>query len=640
MLKINFTQILMSLGLVLSVMGLNAQPILTENFEGTMSGNGLPTGWAQDTSVGNSQGWRVGNEAAASSQYFAVPATTKFLYINDDDCNCNMANERAILPELNFSTVSGVSINFDFYSEQYYGSLWGVEVSTDSGATWTSVLSEGTNSGGWSSKSVNLGAYAGQPRVWIAFKYEDLAQWAGGLAVDNIAVEPTPNFDLALGLPSEDANGWTRDIVRIPGFQYMPVNQLEVAELLFGATVTNRGVNAAPNTYVRLNVDRFTAPSTFTNVYTDTIRYGTVASDSTVWNVKDMSSMSWATVGAYRYEYIVVSDNTDEKPTSDTVRGTFNLTQNIWSKVDLATDGGPFGDNAYLPGVTPPNFIALQEWGTMYYMPNGLGEILDTLQVRLFSATSATATQASYQARIYKIVDNGDGVLDILVDKSLQAIVTDTVTVTPGAGYVRNLTNFIDINTFNTFEFKDTSIYYISIYQRNDVAPGLNNGLTGAQGIRNGLFVYGQTINHEGFVFGNGSNFQFYNPLIVQDGVPSGTAPAIEAFEYGWNGGPEPSMVLKFAAPVSVNTTIAELEGVELFPNPTVKDFTVNLELDNASDVKYILTDLTGRVLDIKFAKNVTTESRSWDISNYPSGVYFMNVHANGKVSSKRIVKK
>jgi len=79
---------------------------------------------------------------------------------------------------------------------------------------------------------------------------------------------------------------------------------------------------------------------------------------------------------------------------------------------------------------------------------------------------------------------------------------------------------------------------------------------------------------------------------------------------------------------------------VELFPNPTVKDFTVNLELDNASDVKYILTDLTGRVLDIKFAKNVTTESRSWDISNYPSGVYFMNVHANGKVSSKRIVKK
>jgi hypothetical protein len=624
----------LAFGLFLAISGLNAQPILTENFEG-ITGNGLPTGWAQDTSVGNSQGWRVGNEAAASSQYFAVPATTKFLYINDDDCNCNMANERAILPELNFTGLSGASLNFDFYSEQYYGSLWGVEVSTDSGATWTSVLSEGANSGGWSSKSINLGTYVGQPRVWISFIYEDNSAWAGGLAVDNISVEPTPNFDLALGLPSEDANGWTRDIVRIPGFQYMPLAQLEVAELLFGATVTNRGLTSAPNTYVRLNVDRFTAPSTFTNVYTDTIRYGTIASDSTVWNVKDMSNMTWATVGAYRYEYIVISDNTDEKPTSDTVRGNFNLTQNLWSKVDLATDGGPFGDNAYLPGVTAPNFVALQEWGTMYYMPNGLGEILDTLKVRLFSATSATATQASYQARIYKIVDNGDGVLDILVDKSLRAIVTDTVTVTAGAGQLRNLTNFVDINTFNTFEFEDTSIYYISIFQQNTTAPGLNNGT-----VRNGLYVYGQTINHDGFVYGNGSNFQFYNPLIIQDGVPSGPAPAIEAFEYGWNGGPEPSMVLKFAAPVSVKPTVAELEGVELFPNPTVKDFTVNLNLDKASDVKYILTDLTGRVIDIKFAKNVTSESRSWDISSYPAGVYFMSVHANGKVSSKRIVKK
>ncbi len=39
-------------------------------------------------------------------------------------------------------------------------------------------------------------------------------------------------------------------------------------KVLFGATVTNRGLNAAPNTYVRLNVERFTAPATFTNVYT------------------------------------------------------------------------------------------------------------------------------------------------------------------------------------------------------------------------------------------------------------------------------------------------------------------------------------------------------------------------------------
>ena len=124
MLKINFTQILMALGLVLSVLGLNAQPILTENFEGTMGANGLPTGWTQVISPQDTQGWRVGDEAVAGSQYFPVPATTKFAYINDDDCNCDMANERLILTEQDFSALTGASLNFDFYSEQYYGSLW------------------------------------------------------------------------------------------------------------------------------------------------------------------------------------------------------------------------------------------------------------------------------------------------------------------------------------------------------------------------------------------------------------------------------------------------------------------------------------------------------------------------------------
>jgi hypothetical protein len=633
MFKNNLTQFLMVFVCLFAFSAAYAQPIFTEDFEGTVGANGLPAGF---TETGNSVPmWSVGNNTVASSQYVVFPANTNFAYINDDDCNCDMGNERMILPQLDFSAVTGVSLNFDYFSQQYYGSTWGVEVSTDSGLTWTSVLNEGTNTSAWSSKSINLSAFAGQAIVWISFRYQDAAQWAGGLGIDNISIEPTPAYDLAIGVPSEDANGWTRDHIRIPGFQFMPVSQLELSELLFGATLNNRGSNPATNAYVRLNIDQVNG-GTLTNVYTDTIRFGTIQPDSIIWAVKEMTSMTWAVEGEYRYQYIAVMDSADLKPASDTIVGTFTLTENMWSKVDLATDGGPFGDNAYLPGVTAPNFVSLQEWGTLYYMPNGAGLSLDTLSVRFFVSTAATATSASYQARIYKIVDNGDGQLRILDDRSLRAIVSDTVAITPGAALLRNVTNFLDINTFETFEFQDTSLYYISIYQQNTVAPGLNNGT-----IRNGLFVYGQTINHDGFVYGDGSNFQFYNPLIVQDGVPSGTPPAVEAFEYGWSGGPEPSIALKLAAtPTAVRADIKEMEGVELFPNPTVKEFTVTLNLDNASDVRFILTDISGRVMDIKYAKNVTNETRTWDIANYPAGVYFLHVNANGQNSTKRIVKK
>ncbi len=445
------------------------------------------------------------------------------------------------------------------------------------------------------------------------------------------------NNDVAVGVSSEDDNGWERDYIRIPGFTSMPLSQLETSELMFGAVVKNRGLNDASNVLLTLNVDEVTGPGTFNTVYTDTLQIGALAANSVAWGYGDMDSMTWASIGDYRYQYIVSMDSVDEKTSSDTISGFFSLTQNTWSKVDLATDGGPFGDNAYLPGVTPPNFVALQEWGTMYYFPNGEGYTLDTLTVRLFSSQTAQDTQAIYQARIYKIVDDGDGVLDILLDKSLQSTVSDTVTVVPNSGYVRQLTNFLDINTFETFQFQDTSIYYITIYQLNPVAPGLNDGT-----VRNGLFVYGQTINHDGFVYGNGSNFQFYNPLIIQDGDPSGAPPpAIESYEYGWTGGPEPSMILNLSAnPVAVTPTVEEMSGVELFPNPTVKEFTVTMNLDKASDVRYVLTDVSGKIIDIKFAKNVQNESRSWDVSNFPAGVYFLHVKANGETTTKKIVKK
>jgi hypothetical protein len=64
------------------------------------------------------------------------------------------------------------------------------------------------------------------------------------------------------------------------------------------------------------------------------------------------------------------------------------------------------------------------------------------------------------------------------------------------------------------------------------------------------------------------------------------------------------------------------------------------LNLDQASDVRFILTDAVGRVIDIKYANNVSTETRSWDITNFPAGVYFLHVKANGVSTSKKVVKR
>lgn len=634
MLKTNLTQLLVALSLFLVVSGTNAQSFFSENFEGAVGANGLPAGWTQVISPADSQGWRVGTAAAAASQYFSIPASSRFAYINDDDCNCDMANERLIMPAQNFSAYTAVSLSFNYYSQQYYGSEWDVEVSTNGGSSWTVVYTDGANTTGWSNKTVNLSAYAGQASVTIAFKYRDAAAWAGGLGIDDVALSQSDRYDLAIGLPYEDPNGWTLEYGRITGYQYMPQSQIKTNELFAGATVFNRGTQNATGVYVRLNIDRVGTGGTFTNVLTDTFNIGTILPDSTEWAYGDLTDSTWTTPGTYRYQYIIKMDSTDAKPTSDTITDFFNITGNFWSKVNMANDGGPFGDNAYLPGVTAPNFISLMEWGTMYYFPKGANYVLDTMTVRLFSASSATATSGTYQARIYKIVDgNANNQFDdILVDKSLSAIVSDTVAITGGTNVVRRLSNFLDINTFAEFEFEDDEIYYITVYQQNSVAPGLNNGT-----VRNGFYVYGEGTNHDAYVYGNGSNFQFYNPLIIQES--NATTPT--AYEYGWTGGPEPSIFLNLRSTVtSVNEVNAELSGVEVYPNPVSTELSVNVNLESASDVRYILTDMSGRVIDIKFASDVTSEQRTFNVANFPAGMYMLHVKANGMSTSKKFIKK
>lgn len=69
-----------------------------------------------------------------------------------------------------------------------------VEVSLDSGSTWTTVMDlDGV--GDWVREGVDLSSYAGNSGVLIAFKYSDNGGWVAGFAVDNVHIyEPvSPN---------------------------------------------------------------------------------------------------------------------------------------------------------------------------------------------------------------------------------------------------------------------------------------------------------------------------------------------------------------------------------------------------------------------------------------------------------------
>jgi len=149
---------------------------------------------------GAGSNFAIGNAAAASSTYFDASGNdTNFIFVNDDDCNCDMSDERIMINmAFDFTDYVGASINFDYAYEDdngtYNNDLF-VQASTDNGTTWTTVGTELAVTS-WDANSVDLSAYAGQSNVLLSFFYTDTTNWAYGAAIDNLTVKAIGNAEV------------------------------------------------------------------------------------------------------------------------------------------------------------------------------------------------------------------------------------------------------------------------------------------------------------------------------------------------------------------------------------------------------------------------------------------------------------
>lgn len=176
---------------------LYGQIIFSEDFEA----GGIPAGWTTESSATDG-GWKVGTPSVLSSQYFFINPneSVRVAATNDDACNCDKSDEYFITPAIDLTGLNGVVLKFDsfFNGSNYQGTAEyaTIEISTD-GVNWT-VLEDMHGHGSWDRHTVNLTEYAGQPEVYIGFRYDDGGGWLYGFAIDNISVEIPPKLDAGL----------------------------------------------------------------------------------------------------------------------------------------------------------------------------------------------------------------------------------------------------------------------------------------------------------------------------------------------------------------------------------------------------------------------------------------------------------
>ncbi len=87
---------------------------------------------------------------------------------------------------------------------------------------------------------------------------------------------------------------------------------------------------------------------------------------------------------------------------------------------------------------------------------------------------------------------------------------------------------------------------------------------------------------------------------------------------------------------------IADVEGLNtlnIFPNPTAGNFSINIELDRAFETKIEIYTVTGQKIMETETASITAKTFEFDLSNHAAGLYMVRVILDNKVVTERITK-
>ncbi len=91
-----------------------------------------------------------------------------------------------------------------------------------------------------------------------------------------------------------------------------------------------------------------------------------------------------------------------------------------------------------------------------------------------------------------------------------------------------------------------------------------------------------------------------------------------------------------------INTGVEEVEIVKnltVMPNPTNSSITVQFDLRNQTDANLMLTNILGQVVTTQSLDHVKKGETTLDLSNYPDGVYYLSMVAEGQIKTMKVLK-
>ncbi len=129
----------------------------------------------------------------------------------------------------------------------------------------------------------------------------------------------------------------------------------------------------------------------------------------------------------------------------------------------------------------------------------------------------------------------------------------------------------------------------------------------------------------------------FFNPnsghgfsLLLQDSV------VLPSFTWGSQDHFPLTFILNDNPNLSVEEKNGSFADVQVYPNPTISEFTVEIGAKQSTSVQLVLMDISGRVMQ---QLTTTTNKTVLNLQELPQGVYFLEVLSNTQKVIKKIIK-
>ena len=243
----------------------------------------LPANWIIENSDGDKT-WELTNTAGYNS--------SNSIYINNADYGANGEYDDLISPTLNFSSLSSVSLEFDYayslWTDPTSSQVWSdtliILISSDCGVSWQNIWEKAgidlvttipvfneftwnpSNNNDWNSIVINLNTYINQDDVLI--KFRNVNQYENNLYLDNINIKSTPNSVVDIKIDHIVYPNPTNSHINIEITSSEFTDMELYVSNSIGQTVYSKSINSNRERIISINLNDFSEGIYFINLIT------------------------------------------------------------------------------------------------------------------------------------------------------------------------------------------------------------------------------------------------------------------------------------------------------------------------------------------------------------------------------------